>query len=371
MNQHKVNNKIKFSHHPVSLSILVLILSLYFMQAYAEEPIDLPDIEREYGDLCDQIEERKDGRYVGIPSKFAVTVYLIGIGEIDREVGSYEMDFWLYVSPIEEDDPSDFCVYLRDDYDPFFFPNGRDVEYSSQSWEPDFYQARVIGTFFDEMDFQDYPFEKLNLSVRVESNAEFPKYNITHTVFDEQSSSIKIDKAAVVPGWTIKPHSVKVKEHVYFSEEKPRYYIPSEDGEVGITSEASSQYIATFTVERSPYGQFLKNIFPVILITSFCLVSFWLPQDYITKIELNAIFLVTLVFFIQVVMESVPPTGYLTIFDKIMLISYSVMAISILSPAIQLRMDAVHKDDVMIKKVNRYSLYAIAIIVIIGIPFIF
>jgi len=69
---------------------------------------------------------------IPIPSVFAegpdvydVAISLIGIGEINKQVGSYELDFWYSIFSEEKD-------LLIDGPPPVDFMNGRDETFSSE-----------------------------------------------------------------------------------------------------------------------------------------------------------------------------------------------------------------------------------------------
>ena len=110
-------------------------------------------------------DERYEREYEGETSYWNVGVLLTRIGEIDREVGSYEVDFWLFVEVQEEDDPIDFTVNPPE----FNFINGRHIEFDAESAEEKYWEVKVRGEFFNEMDFRNFPFETLNLKIEIES----------------------------------------------------------------------------------------------------------------------------------------------------------------------------------------------------------
>jgi len=62
-----------------------------------------------------------------------------------------------------------------------------------------------------------------------------------------------------------------------------------------------------------------------------------------------------------------PPLGYLTIFDKIMIIYYALFVNSILTLGIQMKIHVTHKDDQKIKRVNNIQIILVPVIIIVGI----
>jgi len=103
------------------------------------------------------IEKRDNQIYEGLPSKYDAGIQLIGIGEINKSEGTYEMDFWFWVTVHEKDDPTDFTQQAPE----FDFINAKEVKFDSTFAESHYFETRVQGTFRNMMDFQDFPFEEL------------------------------------------------------------------------------------------------------------------------------------------------------------------------------------------------------------------
>jgi hypothetical protein len=117
---------------------------------------------------------------ISIPSVFAegpdvydVAISLIGIGEINKQVGSYELDFWYSIFSEEKD-------LIIDGPPPVDFMNGRDETFSSEYLASNISEQRVRGVFVSEMDFRDFPFEKILLKVDLEP---MTPYDTDHVVF--------------------------------------------------------------------------------------------------------------------------------------------------------------------------------------------
>ena len=71
----------------------------------------------------------------------------------------------MFVEVQEEDDPIDFTVNPPE----FNFINGRHIEFDAESAEEKYWEVKVRGEFFNEMDFRNFPFETLNLKIEIES----------------------------------------------------------------------------------------------------------------------------------------------------------------------------------------------------------
>ena len=275
------------------------------------------------------------------PFKYPVGITLTRIGEIDREVGSYEADFWFFIEIYNEDSPIDFTKNPPK----FDFTNAREIEMDAEWIEPHFYEVRVRGTFFNEMDFSKYPFERLNLLIEVEPVTPYES-NQFQFVLDPNA---EIDITAKVPGWNTGQFELAVSEHMY-----------DED-------EIFSRFIANFIVERSVTGSFVKSILPVSLITGLSLLIFFIPENFTPRIYLTAPLLLSLVYLHQGALHEIPPVGYMTIFDKIMVINFALFVNAIGSLAIQMKLHVLDKDSVRVKKVNNIMRMFIPIIIGVGV----
>jgi hypothetical protein len=282
--------------------------------------------------------------YDELPIKYPVAITLTRISEIDKTVGSYEADFWFWIEIFNEDSPIDFTK----DPPKFDFTNARDISMDSEYIEPHYYEIRVRGTFFNEMDFSNFPFEKLNLVIEVEPQAPYMADQI-QLVLDPNSG---IDHTAKVPGWSTGEFDLTVEDYAY-----------EED-------EVFSRYTATFAVERSPVGSFLTNILPISLITGLSLVIFFIPENYTPRIYLTAPLLLSLIYLHQNALHEIPSVGYMTILDKLMMINFALFVNAIGSLAIQMRFHVMDGNSVRALKANNTMRLFIPVIIAVGILFI-
>lgn len=326
-----------------TLLILVLIsTSLYSFDANAEEPSKMIGIRgnaiEEYMYLLD---ERNEQTYDGV-SKYDTGVQLLGISKVDKSEGTYEMDFWFWVTIHEEDNPINFTLEKPE----FDFINAKHVEINSELIEPNYYEARVQGVFFNKMDFRDFPFEELKLKIQIEPVSP---YNIDEVVFilDPESS---IDDNALIPGFEINFFELRSTPHIY----------PYEEDEV------YSQFEVIYKVQRNFAGTIIKNVFPITMITALSLLIFWIPDNFTPRIYLTAPLLLSLVYLHRSVLGEIPTIGYMTIFDKIMIIYYTLFVNCIVSLAIQMRYQVIYKDNEKIKRINKIMRYFIPIIIVVG-----
>jgi len=138
------------------------------------------------------------------PQEYVVAISLKTVGEINKYVGSYDLDFWYSIYSEGKDltlDPPPEVDFL----------NGKDIQFSSQYLGTDIFKERVQGTFFGEMDFHDFPFEKVSLRVELEPVTPF---NTDYVVFSVDPNS-GVDATANIPGWFISEPTFHVTENTY------------------------------------------------------------------------------------------------------------------------------------------------------------
>ena len=324
-------------------SILFLTSIMFFSsEAVGEEPTEMSTSnENNMKEFVYLLEERDAQSYDGV-SKYDAGVQLLGIGKIDKAEGTYEMDFWFWITIHEEDDPMDFTLEKPE----FDFINAKEINFSSEIIEPHYYETRVKGVFSNEMDFRNFPIEQLRLKVEIEPNAPLDIDNVVF-VLDPESS---IDENASIPGFDINTFEMSTSPHVYPYDEKEVY----------------SQFEVNYLVERNLAGSIIKNLFPVTMITGLSLLIFWIPENYTPRIYLTAPLLLSLVYLHRAVLGEIPTIGYLTIFDKIMIIYYTLFMNSIIALALQMRYQVIYKDHSKPEKINKIMRYFIPIIIVVG-----
>jgi len=256
------------------------------------------------------------------PKKYTVGVYLVNIGKIDVQTGSYDLDFYVWFA--SSDPGTDFTK----EKPRFDFTNGLRFTADPMRIEPSYYEARVRGTFIKNMDFRNYPFDRQQVTIEVEG---FETVDRLVFVPDEQASGF--DGLINVPGWNLGGSRSDVTVHEY-------------------PDSKYSRYVFTFVIERAALSSFLKTIFPVIIITTIAMLAFWMsPTNFVPRIGLAASTLLAAVAAHLNATNQLPPIGYLTFIDKIMIIVYALFLNNLLSMVMQMRL-VDHKKEQEAVKVN-------------------
>ncbi|MGQ0605875.1 MAG: hypothetical protein ACT4OD_02835 [Candidatus Nitrosotenuis sp.] len=177
---------------------------------------------------------------------YKVGIYLLNVGKIDLQTSSYDLDFYMWIAS-DQDDFTKSTPKIE-------FMNGKATT-EPITIEPHFYEIRVKGTFLKNMNFQDYPFEQLHLTIEVEGLDE--SKNLVLIPDNEDSG---VDSLVNIPGWNLIGITQDTQTHKYSNEKE------------------YSRYVYTMTMERFFVSSFLKTIFPVIIITTIAMLAFWMSQ---------------------------------------------------------------------------------------------
>jgi len=283
-----------------------------------------------------------DNRPFTKPEVYLLDIELLDIGEIDLKSGSYEMSFWISIEP--ENAEIDYTKYPPPTLE---FVNGRIPEegISGEYCSSDYYEYKVHGTFYNIMNFENYPFEILELNIEIESIS--PGYSTVVKLKDFGLAEV-IDESINVPGWRITPF-VSVEDHTY----------PGEDF-------SFSRYAQFYELSGFVGQQFLKVIFPMMLLPGLALLSFWMgPKSRSDKIGLAVGTLLAAVAFNAIFLsEQLPPLGYLTLADKVALVGYALFLYAIAGAIIQTRLSD-SKGETAAMILNKKMRYAIPVIIIV------
>ncbi len=238
------------------------------------------------------------------PEEYKVAISLIGVGEINREIGTYDLDFWYSIAPTSRNFSVDNPPPEVD------FINGKTPNISPPITGPNISEKRVQGIFVGPMDFRDFPFEKIHLIIELEP----VNPHTTKKVILSVDPGSGIVPTAHVIGWEITNSSFNVVNSTY---------------DEGISN--YTRYIADYTVERNPLGSFLKLIFPILVVTGVGFVAYVFPKNFDLQAALALLPLGAIVFLQVNTLEQIPPLGFLTLYDKMMVIVYALIANNVIA----------------------------------------
>jgi|GEM_PF-392262 len=221
------------------------------------------------------------------------------------------------------------------DLDPsasFEFTNGVDAsdltkvaDYEQPEQLPDgrFYQIfRVESRFFQPYDLSRFPFDEHNLSITIEDK----DHVIDKLVYRPDLWQSGLGDNISIPGWKIAQWSLTTDEHHY----KSNFGDPR-DG-----AEGSTYSLARFEITiKRPLSYFLYKLFlPLVIVMLLPWGALLMPPSKVEpRTALAATGLLTAVFLQIGYATNLPDTGYLTLLDKIYLLTY-VLIVTVLFEAL-------------------------------------
>ena len=261
------------------------------------------------------------------PIEYSVALSLVSIGEIDKRIGTYDLDFWYSIYAENQD-------LLLNPPPEVDFVNGKDEKISSQYLASNIYEHRVRGTFINTMDFRDFPFEKIKLKVDIEPVTPWN----TDKVLLRVDPASGIDSTANVPGWFVTEPNFSINTKTY-----------------GTSQEEYSRYTAEYTIERSPLGSFLKIIFPVLIVLTISFIAYLIPENFDVSSVFALLPLIAVVFLHINALDQLPALGYLTMYDKMMIIVYALITNNVISTGREIRYHVYHGAQIS-RRINQFHL---------------
>jgi len=218
-------------------------------------------------------------------------IWLINIQKVDLSASTYRLDFYLWFS-------FDSQQISASEVSQFEFINGQPTVKLID--EADGYiEYRITGDFLKTFDFARYPFESHALTIELEHT----NMSTDSLVYDIDSTSY-VEPTANVAGWDLGSLQAQVVQHSY--------------GDL-----AFSRPVFTVTLNRPGISSFIKSVLPIAIITAISLLAFVMAaEDYSQKMALGITTLLSATAFHLSLVSGIPPTGYLTLADRMMISVY-------------------------------------------------
>lgn len=291
------------------ISILGVVLFAFLAQlgtgAFAQTPTK-SDTFRPLTDIPAQAEKVETG------------IYAMNLYNLDASSNTYYVDFYVWLKWKGDIDPTANLEFANgvDDWGMILVP-----AYEEPEKLPDgrLYQAlRVEGRFVQPFALARYPLDQQSLDILLE-NSVYTTDQLVYVADQEQSG---YSDNLTIPGWKIRAFELSnlVRE----------YTTNFGDSRLGDTTQYSSlQY--SLQVSR-PISFFVwKLLLPLFIVVAASWGSLLLnPEQIDSRIILPVTALLTTVFLQQSYSAALPDVGYLVLLDKIYVIAYVLIIVSIL-----------------------------------------
>lgn len=266
-------------------------------------------------------------------------VLLVNVQKFDIPSGSYDLDFYMWFK---------WSGNKTINYE---FMNGKASSTDIVKSVPGYLEVRVRGTFLKSLDFRDFPFNSHELTVELEDKVE----PIDSLRFTPDVNESGIDQSINIAGWNVQAWSVNSVKHAYPGDE------------------TYSRLVFSFTIGKSTLPSVLKSIVPIAIITCIALLAFLVsPTNYGQRISLGVTTLMAAVAFHLALTSQIPPVGYLTIADKVMITAYGLFLYSLIISVLVMKLTDQKKPEEALRLNKRAGLVVPVIaIVLISVLMIF
>lgn len=187
---------------------------------------------------------------------------------------------------------------------------------------PDGYQYngfRIEGRFYNPFTLHNYPLDKHILNIQLENN----DYGTDSLVYlpDTAAAPSQIRNEVALAGWSIENISLQSRIHQY----------GSNFGRTDQPQQAFSNLAFELQIERPVKYFLLKLLLPLFIVIIAGLSAMLIYPTYIdARNALPIAALLTAVFLQQSYTASLPDVGYMVLMDKIYLVAYTVIVLSLI-----------------------------------------
>lgn len=232
------------------------------------------------------------------PSVVKVGVWINDIEKVDTPTQTFTIDFYLW---FKYTDVKPEIEFLRGT------PTMNLITQEERATE-NYLEYRVRGVYTEALDFRDFPLDEHFLSVALEDKNN----DITRLVFEPDTEESGIDPELKIAGWDLKGFQIYESRHEY-------------------SDEGYSQLVFGLTIFRSKVSAVFKNFFPIIVITLISLLTFAISiKNFGQRVSICVTTLMSAVAYHLAALSGLPALGYLTLFDRIMLVIYTLFLYNLL-----------------------------------------
>ncbi len=269
------------------------------------------------------------------PANVYVGIWLVNVEKVDLAASSYRLDFYLWFKFNSSE------ISLAD-VKKFEFVNGPVADFKpiEENETRGYVEYRIKGDFIKTFDFTNYPFETHTLTIELE-HKELDTSSLCY-VADQNST---IDEAVNIAGWEIAGYSAMETEHSY-------------------GDETYSRFIFSIQLKRPMLSSFVKSVLPIIVITTISLLTFFIsPQNFSQRIGLGVTTLMSATAFHLSLLSGIPPIGYLTFADRMMMSVYIIFLYNLSASVYIMKLvDAKKTEEAA--KFNQKAMKALAVLII-------
>ena len=252
------------------------------------------------------------------PSTVKVGVWINNIEKVDVPAQTFTIDFYIWFKYHE----------IRPDVEFLRGTPRMDLIREEQRPTENYIEYRVRGVYVGSFDFRDFPLDEHFLTVELEDK----NHGASELVFEPDEES-GLDPKLEVAGWDVKDFRLYEEKHAY----------PDEN---------YSRFVFGVTVYRSKISAVFKNFFPILIITLISLLTFSISvKNFGQRVGICVMTLMAAVAYHLAALSGLPALGYLTLFDRIMLVVYTLFLYNLMVSVQAMRL----VEDGKVKLAERFE----------------
>lgn len=273
-----------------------------------------------------------------------VGAYIISLGKFDLAAGSYTVDFYLTFES-DADLPPGYSTEKSAEF-AFEFINGRASSVERIEYTPKKVVYRILANLYVPIDLRLYPFDRQKLTIQLEDK----RMRETQLRFVHSPRDSGMDPEVMVIGWDPKPVDATLRHHSY------------PDGDV------FHQYQLNLRLKRSGITAPLRVFVPLICFLVVSMITLMLaPESYDKRLGTNTGMLIAAVMFHVAIISSLPPLGYLTLADRLVMATYVTIGFHVLQCVRMMRMWMKGEKDAA-QKVHLASRFTVPLVALVAYP---
>ena len=185
-----------------------------------------------------------------------------------------------------------------------------------------YYQVlRNQGQFNTKLPLGRYPFDTQHLRVQIEDS----DHGVTQLVFvPDGPNPVRLSRGISVPGWKIGDPEMRIVNNTY----------NTDFGDPRAKNPTYSRVVIDLPITR-PYGTYaLKLLLPLLLVALTAALALWVHPRYVEgRIGIGITALLTLVALQLTSNQSLPEVNYLLLLDKLYILSYAFVVLTLVAIA--------------------------------------
>lgn len=295
--------------------IRTLCLAALLLPALAHA--DAPLVEKAAAAQAEQNADGKGDEKAEPPVRVKVGIYVLNIGKFEVASGTYTVDFYLDLTSIDGRPLGE---------QKFEFMNGRAQSLDKIIDTPTEKFYRIQANLMTNVDLRRYPWDSHALPIILENSTRSKK----EVIWEVDTKQSGIDPAVNFVGWQLRGSDASVRDHEY-----------------AVYGETYSQFVYNIEIGRLMFISSMKTFLPVLCFMLISFVSLLVTLEKLdSRVGMNTAMLIASVMFHLSIGSQLPPAGYLTIADKVMVATYMTIGINLLISVLMMRQMQLKREDV-------------------------